>query len=326
MTRKILISVCFTGLFVWNSFGQLQVGQGINDFYHKLPEVHNLALVAQTPVPAVSMIAGTRLDGFNRHPMQGTLLCSGFLIDRLGAGLKVNYEKMGLSAKTDIQLGLVYYVFLKKDQSAPVLQADGTPKGGGGGDKMAFFLGGHFIQDRLNHDEIYVLTADDPSLHNLTDYAPNGNASAGIAFLRENKYYAGISAYQLFDTKYTFMSPDWKNIKKRHFYVQGAYTFNLNKPMNMDLEVNAIGALVDFDAYQWEGGVEFKMMKLFSVGVGCRSNGALKFDAGIVAQSWDFGYAFSYGAWVGASDYSYKSVNNMIFVRKIFNEGRRSKK
>jgi type IX secretion system PorP/SprF family membrane protein len=326
MKRKILISALVAFTFICNSFAQLQVGQGINDFYQKLPELHNLAMIAQTPVPAASLIAGTRLDGFGRHPMQATMLCSGFLFDRLGVGLKVNYEKMGLSAKTDVQLGLVYYVFLKKDESAPVLNTDGTPKGGGGGDKMSFFLAGHFIQDKLNREEILVLNPDDPSLKNMSDFAPNGNASAGIAFLRENKYYAGLSAYQLFETKTDFLSSELKNIKKRHYYVMGSYTFNLNKPLNMDLEVNGIGALIDFHSYQWEGGVEFKMKKMFSVGVGCRSNGSLKFNAGVVAQSWDFGYSFSYGAWVGAAQYAYKGVNNMIFIRKIFNEGRRSNK
>jgi type IX secretion system PorP/SprF family membrane protein len=327
MIRKILISALFILTLVWNASAQLQVGQGINDFYNKLPEIHNLALIPRTPVPAASLIAGSRLDGFGHHPMQASLLCSGFLIDRLGAGLRVNYEKMGLSSKTDIQLGLTYYVFLTKESSEPVLSVDGSRKGANGGDKFSFFIAGHFIQDKIDQKGMYVLNPNDPSLVGISDFSPNGNASAGIAFLRENTYYAGVSAYQLVETKSTFMSKDWNNVKKRHYYIQGSYTIHLNKKQNLDLEVLGIGALVDFHAYQWEGGTEFKFKKLFSVGAACRSNGSLKFDIGAVAQSWDFGYAFSYGAWVPAAKYTYLGgINNMVFVRKIFNEGRRSNK
>jgi type IX secretion system PorP/SprF family membrane protein len=327
MTRKILISALFILPLVWNTYAQVQVGQGINDFYNRLPETHNLALIPLTPVPAVSLIAGSRLDGFGHHPMQASILCSGFLIDRLGAGLKVNYEQAGITSKTDIQLGLTYYVFLTKESSEPVFNDKGDRDGGTGGDKFSFFLAGHFIQDKINQDEIIVLNPNDPSLVGISDFSPNGNASAGIAFLRENKYYVGISAFQLFEAKSTFMSPEWNNVKKRHYYAQGSYTFKLSKKHNLNLEVLGIAALVDFNAYQWEGGTEFKFKKLFSVGAACRSNGSLKFDMGIVAQSWDFGYAFSYGAWVPAAKYTYTGgINNMIFVRKIFNEGRRSNK
>jgi type IX secretion system PorP/SprF family membrane protein len=324
MKRRILTSAILILTLCWNASAQLQVGQGINDFYNKLPEVHNLALIPLTSVPSVSLIAGSRMDGFGRHPMQGTLLCSGFLIDRLGAGMKVNYEKMGLLTKTDIQLGLTYYVFISKESTTPQLNSEGSIRGGAAGDKFSFFLAGHFIQDKINKNDIVVLNPGDPVIQDISDFAPNGNASAGIAFLRENKYYAGISAYQLFHSRSEYLNPEWKNIKRMHYYITGSYTFNLNTLHNLELELLAIGALVDFHAYQWEGGVEFKAKKMFTVGAAYRSNGVLKFDAGVIAQSWNFGYCFSYAAFTDANKYTYKGINNMIFIRKIFNEGRRS--
>jgi hypothetical protein len=266
--------------------------------------------------------------------MQASLLCSGFLIDRLSAGLKVNYEHMGLMSKTDVQVGLCYYVFINKDKTTPQYKTDGSIKDNAVGDKFSFFLGGHFVQDKINKNDIVVLNANDPTLANISDFAPNANASAGIAFLRENKYYAGLSAYQLFSSRSAYMNPEWKNIKRIHYYAQGSYTFNLSKKNSLDLEVLAIGAIVDFHAYEWELGTEFKIKKMFSIGAAYRqsvsnnyrANGLLKFDIGIVAQSWNFGYSIGYGAWTDAVKYTYKGVNNMIFVRKLFNEGRRSSK
>jgi len=319
MKRKILISV-ISFLFIYGSANaQLQLGQGINDFYNRLPEIHNMALVPLTSVPSATFIGGSRLDGFGHHPLNGTFYGSGFLIDHLGTCLKVNYEQMVLSSRTDIELGLVYYVFLNKEK------ADDKSKSNAG-DKFSFSVSGHFIQDRIKRNDIVVLDPNDPSLADITETAPNGNASAGIAFLRENKYYFGISAHQLFKTKSDFLNTDFDNLKHIHYYLQGAYTINLSKTKDYDVELLAIGALVNSKAYEWQAGFDFKLKKMFTVGAAYTSNGSLKFNAGIIAQSWNFGYAFSYGAWVDATKYTYKGMSNAIFVRKVFNEGRRSKK
>jgi type IX secretion system PorP/SprF family membrane protein len=319
MKRKIIISV-ISFLFIYSTTeAQLQVGQGINDFYNRLPEIHNMALVPLTSVPSAALIGGSRLDGFGHHPLQATFYGSGFLIDHLGTGLKVNYEQMGLSSKTDVELGLVYYVFLNKEK------AD-EKSSGNTGDKFAFSISGHFLQDRIKRNDIVVLDPNDPSLADISETSPNGNASAGIAFLRENRYYFGISAHQLFPSKSGFLNPEFDNLKRIHYYAMGSYTIGLSKSRDYDVELLAIGAFVNTKAYEWEAGFDFKLKKMFTVGAAFRSNKSLKFNAGIIAQSWNFGYAFSYGAWVDATAYTYKGMNNSIFIRKVFNDGRRSKK
>lgn len=320
MKRRIIISV-ISILFIYsNASAQLQVGQGISDFYNRLPEVHNLALVPLTSVPSAAMIGSTRMDGFGHHPLQATFLASGFLVDHLGTGFKVNYDQMGLTSKTDVELGLVYYVFLSKEK------AEG--KSGSSGDKFSFSLSGHFIQDKLKRNEIVVLDPNDPILFDISETSPSGNASAGIAFLRENKYYFGFSAHQLFRTKASYMNPEFENLQKIHYYMMGSYTINLSKTQDYDVELLAIGSIVNNKAYEWESGFDFKLKKMFTVGAAYRSNGSLKFNAGVIAQSWNFGYAFSYGAWADAAQEkgTYKGMNNSIFIRKIFNDGRRSKK
>lgn len=312
-TRMIFIAMMFA---CSSLYAQLQVGMGINDFYTKVPEMQNLALLPLHPTTNVSMTAGTRMDAFNRHPMNASLLCSGFLIDHLGAGLKINYDQMGLSSQMDVELGLAYYVFLTKPTEEKK-----------GGDKFSFFMAGHFMLDRLQQNDIRVIDLNDPGLEAAKNFEPGANASAGIAFLRENKYYVGISGYQLFPTEASFRNPILQNRKQRHYYAMGSYIFNLSQEKTVvDMEINAIGGTADFSYWQWQAGFQFRFLKMFELGAGVKSQGSLKFNLGMTAASWDFGYLCSFGAWNPSTAYTYKAVGHSILIRKIFNEGRRSHK
>lgn len=315
--RKIFLSIILIGFLAFSAAGQFQQGMGISQFWHRLPEIHNPALMPLHSVPSVSLIGSGSMSAFDRHPLNASLFCSGFLFDKMGGILKVNYDQMGLSSKTDVQLGLAYYVFINKKAG----DAGSEKKG----DKFSFSMSGHFIQDRLRRDDIVVIDPNDPDLTNIPEVSPCGDASAGIAFMRENKYYAGLSVYQALGLKSTFMNNQWENTRKRHYYLQGSYNFNLDTKNNFDLEVHGILAAIELSDYRWELGTSVSMLKAFTIGVAYQSIGAVKMDAGIKAQSWDFGYACSYGEWIDATSHTYLGFTNGIFVRKIFNEGRRSK-
>jgi type IX secretion system PorP/SprF family membrane protein len=319
MRRKILFSVLLALPLVWNASAQIQIGQGVNDMYNLVPEIHNMALLPLTSVPSVSMIAGSRLNGFDKHPVQASLLCNTYLVDHLGAGLKVNFNKMGILTNTDVQLGLFYYVFLTKEKT------DGSNMTKAG-DKLSFFLAGHYTQDWLSRKNIVVFDPNDPNLYDMKNVAQNGNASAGLAFLRENYYYVGISAYQLLPSKSTYMNPEMNNYKKLHLIIQGSYTINIGKYQNFAIELHGICLFRNLSNTQMDAGTDFRIKKVCTLGIGYRSNGSLKFDIGFTTKSWDFGYLCNYGAWVDATSSTYKAVNNMIFVRRVINEGRRLKR
>jgi type IX secretion system PorP/SprF family membrane protein len=305
MRKNIISALLLSGVFGL-CHAQMQVGQGINTWVHKSPQALNMSLISLHSVPTLTFEAGTRLDAFKNHPTQGSLLASGYISNGVGAGLKINREQAGLSSAIDVQLAFVYHVMLSQK-----------------GDKLSFFLAGHFLQDKLNVDNVVVLDPYDPALVGVSEYQPNGNASAGFSFLRENKYYFGVSSYQLIETKNAFMNPTWSNLKKRTYYVVGGYNFGLSE--NFEIEVSGAGAYVNEKAYAWEAGADLKFKRTLWLGAGYRSAGALKFNAGITAQSWSFGYMCTYGSWIDAKTYTYKAVNNSIFIRKIFNEGRPNK-
>lgn len=302
--KKILI---FAGVLIMINLSvvaQLQVGQGINSWFHKSPEVHNMSLVSMRPVPTLTFLAGSRMDAFNNRPQQGSLFMSGMLADGVGISCKIDHESAGISSHLDVQLSFVYYVFLNKEK----------------GDKLSFFLGGHFMQDKLRVHDVIVLDPNDLGLEGISDFQPNGNASGGFSFLRENRYYFGASSYQLLETKTLFYNSSWTNSRQRTYYFVGGYVFDLSK--KFDIELSGAGVFASSYAYAWETGLDFKFNKMFWFGAGYRSVGAVKFNFGVTAQSWSFGYMCIYGSWVDATIYTYKAMQNSVFIRKVFNEGR----
>jgi type IX secretion system PorP/SprF family membrane protein len=307
MKKIIIIAVVLIMINLSAVVAQMQVGQGINPWFNRLPQIHNMALMPMSSVPTATFIGGTRLDAFDRHPTQITGLASGFLTDGVGIGLKINSETAGLSKNIDAQLSFCYFVFLNKEK----------------GDKLSFTLGGHFIQNTFLRDDAIVLDPNDPGLLNSSKIQPNGNASFGFAFLRENKYYAGLSSYQLLENKNAFMNSSWSNIAQRTYYFVGGYTFGLSEKFALELSGAAVYA--NSKAYSYDAGLDLKFNKMFWVGAGYRSAGALKFDLGVTAQSWSFGYLCVYGSWIDAKTYTYQAMNNSIFIRKVFNEGRSNK-
>jgi len=307
MKKNIIIAVVLIMINLSAVVAQMQVGQGINPWVNKIPQIHNMALMPQSSVPTVSLMAGTRLDAFDRHPTQITGLASGFLTDGVGIGLRINSETAGLSKNIDAQLSFCYFVFLNKEK----------------GDKLSFTLGGHFLQNSFMRDDAIVLDPNDPGLSNVSQFQPSGNASAGFAFLRENKYYAGISSYQLLDIKNAFMNSTFSNLTQRTYYFVGGYTFGLSEKFALELSGAAVYA--NSKAYSYDAGLDLKYNKMFWVGAGYRSAGALKFNLGVTAQSWSFGYLCVYGSWIDVKSYTYKAMNNSIFIRKVFNEGRANK-
>lgn len=305
--KKFIVFAVVLIMINLSAVAQLQVGQGINSWFHKSPEVHNMSFVATRPVPTLTFLAGSRMDAFNNHPNQGSLLASGFISNGLGVGCKIDREASGLSAHLDVQFTAVYYVFLNKEK----------------GDKLSFFLGGHFTQDKFSALDVVVIDPNDPGLDGISQFQPSGNASSGFSFLRENRYYFGMSATNLIDIEHSFKNPSLMNFSQRTYYLVGGYTFGLSEKCG--LELSAAGVFANEKAYAWETGLDFKFNKMFWIGAGYRSAGALKFDAGVTAQSWSFGYLCLYGSWIDASQYTYKAFQSSIFIRKVFNEGRNNK-
>lgn len=285
------------------SVAQFQNGRSLSPWVHNTPEHHNMSLMYFRAVPTITFFAGSRLDGFDKHPFEATLLMNGYLDAGLGAGFQVSSSSAGLLRTLDAQLAVSYFVFLNKER----------------GDKLSFSLGGHFLQYNLMTEQIVVIDLDDPALQSIAQINPIANASASISLVRENKFYLGASCYHLFENSVNFLQSSMENLLRRHYYFVGGYLLSLSDVLQMDI----YGANVLMkNKNSWLGGFSLKINKNLWIGAGYRSIGAIQLDAGITAQSWSFGYLTMYGFSVDATNYTYNFIYNTIFIRKLFPESK----
>lgn len=301
--KKILITSFIVSGAINICIAQFQIGQGINPWFHRVPQTLNMSLVSLDAVPTVSFTVSGRMDGFRNYSRQGCLLASGYITNDIGIGFKINNEQAGLSSATDAQLSFISHVLTSQN-----------------GDKLSFYIGGHFIQNKFAADDVIVINSDDPSLKNVSESQPSANASAGLSILRENKHFIGLSVSQLFENRNSFLNNVWDNKSRRTYYFIGTYCFDIDESYAIELSGACVYA--GKEQFIYETGIDLKLKQTLWFGTGYRSTGAIKFNAGVTAQSWSFGYLCFYGSSFDAKEYTYKFINNSIFIRKVFNEGR----
>lgn len=290
--------------FVFNPlFAQFQIGQNLGSFQNVAPETQNQALSMWYGVPQMSVSAGSRIDGFSNRPAYQTLSLSAPLGNGTGAALVLNREKAGLSAFLSADFSFLYALNIIPEKAT----------------RLVFHGTGSFRQMSINLNDAIVNDLGDPALAGGTSTQPSGNASAGIALMSQNKYYLGINASQLIPVRNGFLNNIWDNQTKIIIGFQGAYIFTLNEYSSLQTWASAGYSYKTF-CYQF--GADFKFRKTIWAGAGFRDNSTLLFNMGITAQSFSFGYAFSYSGWNDAvtNNATYAGISNSIFLRKIFNE------
>lgn len=283
-------------------FAQFQIGQNLSPFQNVAPETQNQALSAYYGVPQLNFSAGSRIDGFGNRPVFQTLALSAPTGNNTGAALVINREKAGLTTLVSADFSFLYSLSLAPEKAM----------------KLVFHGTGSFNQMSFNIDDAVVNHIDDPLLAGGTTNQPNGNASAGLALMSQNKYYVGLNASQLIPVRYGFLNSTWDNKAKPVLGLQSAYVFSLNEYASLQAWASAGYSNKNIS---FQLGADFKYRKIFWVGTGYRDNGALLFNAGITAQSFSFGYAFAYGFSDAVSNNAtYAGVSNAVFIRKVFNE------
>lgn len=300
MKKQVLLIAML--LMVFDLQAQFQLGQMVMPFQNIAPEAQNPALTQWYGVPQLNFSAGTRIDGFGNRPTYQNLVLSAPTGNSTGAALSLQREAAGLSNYISAGFSFLYSLNIAPEKAT----------------RLVFHGTGVVSQMSFNMDDAVVNHASDPILAGGTTHQPAGNASAGLALMSQNKYYAGISASQLIPVRYSFMNQFGDNETHMVFSFQGAYVFALDQYASLQ---GWASAGLSQRLFSYQAGVDFKYRKMFWTGLGYRSNGALLVNAGITAQSFSFGYAFSYGfADVVSNNASYAGLSHSIFIRKVFNE------
>lgn len=211
---------------------------------------------------------------FEGAPESQFLLVDGPVIsDKMGLGLLLQTDKIGVNRQTDLMAGYSYIIDMDKM-------------------KLSFGLRAGMSIFQANYSEHIAWDANDDLLQqNISSYLPNFGFGA---YIHHEKYFAGISIPHVlnFDPN-SSLKVDIKNSNQavRHYYLMGGYNYSINdnfmlQPSLLFKHSERAPTQLDLNAL-----VEFKQK--YSLGIGYRTGDSFiilsKYD---LMERFQFGYSF----------------------------------
>jgi len=193
---------------------------------------------------------------------------------RVGVGGYIFNDRNGLVNRTGIQLTYAYHIWLKETQ-------------------LSFGLSGSAFQFRVNDEELTFFDPREPLLSGglrKVIYVPDANFGM---YLLHIKYSAGFSVAQLFQSAIKFGNQSFGDYRiLRHYYLMGAYRFNLN----IDYQLEPSVLIKTTEQLLIQADINFKIYYKndYWAGLSFRTSGALIAMAGVRVNQFYFGYAFDY--------------------------------
>jgi len=193
---------------------------------------------------------------------------------RVGIGGFIYNDKNGLVNRTGLQFSYAYHIEIRHAQ-------------------LSFGLSGSVFQFKINKDELFFHDEGDPLMNSELSnplYVPD--ASAGV-YLQNRKFFAGISASQLFQSPLKIGSVDFRNFRMyRHYYLTGGYRFSLAN--DAELEPSVLLQVTEQLIAQSDIGCKVYFKENYWAGMSVRTSGAFILLAGIQLKNLYIGYAFDY--------------------------------
>ncbi len=230
---------------------------------------------------------------FKGAPISQFLSIDGPVIsDKMGLGLLVQNEKIGVNNQTDLFANYSYIIDMDKNKLAMGIRAGVTVFG-------------------ANYTEHVAWDQDDNILlENTMSYLPN--FGFGIYWKNEN-YYASLSIPHLLNyAPQTTLTLDFQNSNQlvRHFYLMGGYRFKLNE--GLILESSILLKHATKAPSQLDGNLLLEYKRIVSLGVGYRTGDSFialaKFQ---ISNKFQFGYSFDITT-TSIKDYSNGSHEIMV--------------
>ena len=193
---------------------------------------------------------------------------------RVGVGGYIFNDRNGFVNRTGIQLTYAYHIWLEETQ-------------------LSFGLSGSAFQFRINDAELTFFDPREPLLSGglrKVIYVPDANFGL---YLLNDKYSAGFSVAQLFQSALKFGNQSFDDYRMlRHYYLMGAYRFNLN----IDYQLEPSVLIKTTEQLLIQADINFKIYYKndYWAGLSFRTSGALIAMAGVRVNQLYFGYAFDY--------------------------------
>jgi type IX secretion system PorP/SprF family membrane protein len=213
--------------------------------------------------------------GMEGNPNTQTVSMHGAVMaGKMGVGGFVFNDQIGPISKSGISASYAYHLKF------------------GNGSKLSFGLGALLYLYQLKTNQLHFdqQNSTDNVVNTGTFKAYYPNFSFGMYYSTQ-KFYVGISAPELIQTKMS-NSQDYSIIKvARHYYLSGGYKFNINE--NYTIQPSVLVKYTEAAPVEADITATFEAYKKFNIGVSYRSSAAIVVSMGYkIKEKFVIGYAY----------------------------------
>ncbi len=292
INRFLLLNV----FFLLSLFGYSQQDSQYTQYMYNTNNV-NPAYAGSREVLSIFGMYRTQWVGLEGAPDTGAFSLHSPVSERVGLGLTIINDKIGISDETTISVDFSYTIPVTENY------------------KLAFGLKGTAHLLNVDYSKLLVYNPDDVLLQNNIENRFSPNIGAGF-YLYSDKFYAGISVPNMLETKHYDDNSATKSLsgERMHSYLITGYVFDLKD--NIKFKPAALAKVVKGAPLQLDVTGNFLFNERFTLGVAWRWDAAVSGLAGFqIDNNWFIGYGYDAETTKLAN---YNSGSHEIFLRYEF--------
>jgi type IX secretion system PorP/SprF family membrane protein len=249
-------------------------GQQLTSYsqYMENKYVFNPAVVGSLSYSPLALSYRRLWTGMDDAPTM-QMLSSHFLAsDNVGMGGKIFNYSTGPLSKMGIEATYAYHL--------PI---------GSSGAKLSLGLSAQLYQYHLNKSLLTMEDMTDDIILFGSEKLIVPDAAFG-AYYYTDKYYGGLSIYQLFSRKVDLMTDKFDNKQHRHYFLTGGYIYDINA--NFQVEPSILLKFIEAGLLQADINGKVMYKQTVWLGLSYRTQDAVAINLGIRKDRFVFGYSY----------------------------------
>lgn len=188
--------------------------------------------------------------------------------------------------------------------------------------KISLGLSAIAFQYKMDQRFFNLTIYDDPAITYMVEKTIVPDATFGV-YAYGKKYYAGITAAQLFQSKLKINKNLDDNTMVRHYFVMGGYKFTFPNSPQLEIEPSVLMKMTEVTPPQFDVNLKFYYNQDYWFGMSIRPGDAFITAIGFKHNQYYFGYAYDF-TFSDLSGYTFGS-QEIIFGMNIGENVRRSR-
>ena len=159
--------------------------------------------------------------------------------------------------------------------------------------KISLGLAAIAFQYKMDQRYFELTTYDDPAITYMVEKTVVPDATLGVYFYGQ-KYWAGITAAHLFQSKLKINRNLDENIMVRHYFAMGGYKFSFANNDQIEIEPSAMIKMTEVTPLQYDINLRLYYNKDYWFGISIRPEDSFVAAIGIKYQRYYLGYAYDF--------------------------------